>query len=120
MTLRTPPHACPVCRQDLHTTRLSCEACGTEITGTFEPCEFCTLDHEDRSLLQTFLRSRGNTKEVERMLGVSYPTARARIDALLSKLGLIDEAIPASPSRLELLEALARGEISVDDALGDL
>jgi hypothetical protein len=122
--LHSPPTACPVCRERLHTTRLSCDGCGTELTGAFEPCEFCALDADDRKILRIFLRSRGNTKEVERMLEVSYPTARARIDSLLTKLGLNDGPAPtepaAPPSRLELLERLSRGEISVDDALADL
>lgn len=121
MTLRTAPHACPVCRERLHTTRLSCDECGTELTGSFQPCEFCSLDAEDRALLRTFLRARGNTKEVERSLGVSYPTARSRIDALLERLGLVDADAATPPlTRMETLEALARGDISVDDALSDL
>lgn len=122
--LHSPPTACPVCRERLHTTRLSCDECGTELTGAFEPCEFCALDADDRRILRTFLRSRGNIKEVERMLEVSYPTARARIDSLLAKLGLSDDTPApqqdAPQSRLELLERLSRGEITVDDALADL
>lgn len=65
-------------------------------------------------MLKVFLASRGNMKELERHLGVSYPTARLRFDALLAKLG-IDR--PAPPPNLDTLEALARGEINVDDAL---
>jgi hypothetical protein len=73
------------------------------------------LTEEDRDLLRVFLASRGNMKELERHLGVSYPTARARFDTLLSKIG-IDRPAPA-PSRVELMEQVARGEIDIDDAL---
>jgi hypothetical protein len=57
-------------------------------------------------------------KELERHLGVSYPTARARFDSLLGKLGL--EPVASQTSRLEMLEAVARGEIAVDEALEKL
>ena len=67
-------------------------------------------------MLRVFLASRGNMKELERHLGVSYPTARARYDSLLSKLGIERAAAPA-PSRIELMEQVARGEIDVDEAM---
>ncbi len=80
-------------------------------------CEFCGLSDDDRDVLRVFLASRGNMKELERHLGVSYPTARARFDSLLAKMG-IERASAAPPSsRLELMEQVARGEIDVDEAL---
>jgi hypothetical protein len=97
-------------------TRLGCQSCGTELSGLFEPCEFCGLAEEDRDLLRVFLSSRGNMKELERHLAVSYPTARARFDALLERLGLAGAAVPEDRSRLGILEALARGELDVDEA----
>jgi hypothetical protein len=74
------------------------------------------LSNEDREVLRVFLASRGNMKELERHLGVSYPTARARFDALLVKIG-IERPAPAAPSRVELMEQVARGEIDIDEAL---
>lgn len=83
----------------------------------FESCEFCSLSHDERDVLRVFLASRGNMKDLERHLGVSYPTARARFDALLTKMG-IERAAPApASSRLELMEQVARGEIDIDEAL---
>jgi len=75
------------------------------------------LTDEDREVLRVFLASRGNMKDLERHLGVSYPTARARFDTLLTKLGIERAPAPASPSRLELMEQVARGEIDIDEAL---
>jgi len=112
--LRTAPRDCPVCGCKLALTRLSCRSCATELSGSFETCEFCSLGREDRDVLRVFLASRGNMKDLERHLGVSYPTARARFDALLNKLGLGEKAAP--DSRLQMLEQLARGEIDVDEA----
>lgn len=116
-TSRRPPSNCPVCNSRLALTRLSCPSCETELSGAFAQCEFCVLTEEDRDVLRVFLASRGNMKDLERHLGVSYPTARARFDALLGKLGI--ERAPAVParSRLELMEQVARGEIDVDEAM---
>lgn len=100
-------------------TRLSCPGCATDISGHFEGCEFCALDGEDRQLLRLFLGTRGNLKAVERQLGVSYPTARARFEALLSRLGLLARE-PRDDSPLELLRALARGELEVEQVQAQL
>lgn len=113
-SLRSAPRDCPVCGSKLALTRLSCRECHTELSGGFETCEFCSLGEDDRDVLRVFLASRGNMKDLERHLEVSYPTARARFDALLVKLGLGDKAVP--DPRLATLQQLARGEIDVDDA----
>ncbi|HYZ94026.1 MAG TPA: DUF2089 domain-containing protein [Actinomycetota bacterium] len=111
---RFAPRSCPVCGERLALTRLGCPECDTELSGVFEACEFCSLDADDRDMLHVFLRSRGNMKELERHLGVSYPTVRARFDKLLARLGLESEE---EPDRIDLLEALSRGEIDVGEAL---
>jgi hypothetical protein len=116
-TTRRPPSNCPVCNHRLATTRLTCPDCSTELSGAFTSCEFCVLTDEDRDVLRVFLASRGNMKELERHLGVSYPTARARFDALLAKIGIDRPASAPSPSRVELMEQVARGEIDIEEAL---
>lgn len=123
---RHAPRDCPVCGDRLALTRLSCEDCGTELSGAFGACDFCALGDEDRQILRVFLSSRGNMKDVERFLGVSYPTARSRFDALLGRLGINPSAEPEPPrpervvnrDHLDVLEKLARGELDVDAADG--
>ncbi|MBT0767518.1 DUF2089 domain-containing protein [Kineosporia sp. J2-2] len=116
------PQQCPVCAEELHVTQLSCDACGTGISGHFQHCDFCALEPSELDVLRVFLASRGNMKELERHLGVSYPTARARFDDLLGRLGLrqgpptekADKAGNAQESaRLATLQALATGELDV-------
>jgi hypothetical protein len=116
VSVRRPPRDCPVCGETLALTRLSCRACGTELSGDFQACEFCSLAPEDRELLRVFLLSRGNIKDVQRHLNVSYPTARVRFDGLLAKLGLDRDAAPTADGRLDVLRALHRGEIDVAEA----
>jgi len=116
---RAAPRDCPVCGERLALTRLSCHSCGTELSGDFPSCEFCSLSADDRTVLRVFLASRGNMKELERHLEVSYPTARARFDALLARIGVVPER-PPTGSRVDLLERLARGEIDIDEAMDSL
>src|SRR3981081_4463279 len=114
---RRPPLNCPVCNERLAPTRLTWPAGDTELSGGFATCEFCVLSNEDREVLRVFLASRGNMKELERHLGVSYPTARARFDTLLAKIGIDRTPAQPPPSRVELMEQGARGEIDIDEAL---
>ena len=87
MSSYRPPRDCPVCSSRLETTQLGCPHCGTGLVGHFAPCDFCGLDDADLDMLKVFLGSRGNMRDLERHLGVSYPTARARFDDLLRRLG---------------------------------
>jgi hypothetical protein len=131
-----PPRDCPVCSSRLEITQLGCPSCGTGLVGRFQPCDFCALDDADLQMLKVFLASRGNMRDLERHLGVSYPTARARFDDLLRRLDLAPSGGPAAPDRasapdgvdaagddrLATLRALAEGRLDVDsakDALAD-
>lgn len=122
---------CPVCSDELTIARLHCRSCGTSLEGEFGVGRFGRLDREQLSLLESFLRSRGNLKEMERELGISYPTVRGRVDALIRALGLgeggpddfatdTDEPVEAvadtSTERREILERLARKEIGAEEA----
>ena len=110
-----PPRDCPVCSHRLALTRLGCPNCGTEISGGFAPCAYCGLPDEDLDLLRVFLVSRGNMKDLERHLGVSYPTARQRFADVLGRLGF-DEAKAVPLDREQVMADLAAGRISVDEA----
>jgi hypothetical protein len=129
---------CPVCADELTITRLHCRSCGTALEGEFGVGRFGRLDRDQMRLLESFLRSRGNLKEMERELGISYPTVRGRVDALVRALGLAgadgdpDEASDveldgegttdddAPARRREILERLARKEIGAEDAAAAL
>ncbi|HVK44683.1 MAG TPA: DUF2089 domain-containing protein [Micropruina sp.] len=110
-----PPSDCPVCGVELVTSRLGCPGCGTELSGHFARCDFCALDAKELELLRVFLSSRGNLREVEKHLGVSYPTARARFTDLLVKLGLAGDESPADP-REQVLAQVSDGSLSPEQA----
>jgi len=119
---------CPVCSSELAVTRLHCRSCGTTLEGDFSVGRFGRLNREQLALLESFLRSRGNLREMERELGISYPTVRSRVETLVNALGFgaraesedSDDQAPEPTqdgrSREEILQALARHEMSADDA----
>src|ERR671931_732084 len=81
-TEHTPyaPVHCPTCAGELVITRLQCPTCGTEVAGAFTLGRLAGLREPHASLLELFLRVRGNVKDMERELGLSYPTVRARLE----------------------------------------
>ncbi len=128
---------CPVCSGELAVTRLHCRACGTTLEGDFNVGRFGRLSREQMTVLESFLRSRGNLRDMERELGLSYPTIRSRVEALVRALGFgpradgddgggeADAAASSSAgaagpevaaARQEILERLARHEIGADEA----
>jgi len=119
---------CPVCSQELAVTRLHCRSCGTTLEGDFTVGRFGRLNREQLALLESFLRSRGNLRDMERELGISYPTVRSRVEALVRSLGFgpradseeaeaaTDTPTDRAAARQRILERLARHEISAEDA----
>ncbi len=109
---------CPVCGGTLSITEFTCEGCGTKITGQFQACEFCNLSTDQLGFVKTFLRCRGNIKEIERELGISYPTVKNRLNQVIEALGF-EVALegPTKEERLEVLKRLEGGEIGFQEAL---
>ena len=118
---RQAPGLCPVCGDKMHVTKLSCHRCETKLEGDFEPCRFCSLTHEQKSFLEVFVKNRGNIKEVERELGISYPTVRSRLENALEAMGYrldtVADREETASKRKEILDALARGELTSEDAV---
>jgi hypothetical protein len=111
------PSDCPVCGAQLAIIRLGCASCGSELAGVFRSCEFCALNDKEIDMLRVFLSSRGNLREVEKHLGVSYPTARLRFAELLEKLGLGEAAEQETGlSREQILSEVASGALSPAEA----
>lgn len=88
---------------------------GVQIEGTFRLNEFALLAPEQLEFLRLYIKVRGNLKEVERILGLSYPTIRARFDGLLRALGYEPELEEADP-REAILRALEKGELKPNEA----
>ena len=63
-----------------------------EMKNNFELSAFDRLSNEQYAFLIEFLQQRGNLKNVQSELGVSYPTAKKQLDDLLIALELTQEA----------------------------
>jgi Uncharacterized protein conserved in bacteria len=110
-----PPARCAVCGEELNVTRLACPKCGSEISGSFSACRYCALDDRLGLFLETFLKCRGNIKEIEKRLSVSYPTVKNMQDELLKTL-FPGETEKDGPTASEILDRLETGEITAAEA----
>jgi hypothetical protein len=112
------PTTCPSCGSQLEIAELHCPACGTSVRGAYPLDRFAALSAEDEQFLLTFLAARGNLKEVQDRLDLSYPTVRGRLDKVLVSLGLSATEKPArKPDVMDLLDKLEAGDMSVDAIL---
>ncbi len=116
---------CPFCSGVTLVTEVSCVHCSVHIQGQFTLGRFDRLAPEHLQFLEAFLRSRGVIRDVEAALGISYPTVRARLDALLNALGFSEAAAPtaaeAAPDkavrRKEILAAIGAGTLDAEAGL---
>ena len=81
------PGRCPVCGEPLEVTRLHCRQCDTAIEGHFVMGRLSRLSAEQLAFVETFLRCEGTIKRVEKELGISYPTVRARLEDVIRTMG---------------------------------
>ncbi len=113
---------CPICGGELHVTRLHCGACETTIEGEFTLGDSYRLNRDQLQFLDVFIKNRGSLKDTGAELCISYPTVTNRLNDILITLGYADrvksadDAPPTAEQRRDILERLARGEISADEA----
>ena len=118
--------SCPSCNGPFEIRELFCPDCDVQIRGHFappEPSSFARLNDEQEAFLRLFVLSRGNLSDVERSLGVSYPTVRAKLDDLIAAISETQEeaAAPEPPlTRSEILERVSDGRLSADDGMAML
>ncbi len=128
------PNKCPLCSGELEVTGIHCMQCDVQMHGQFTIAPYRNLDAEQIRFLETFLRCRGVIRDMEAALGISYPTVRARLDALLVSLGFDggpytepQTAAPPTPApmsaaqkaarRKEILAAIESGTLDADAGL---
>lgn len=112
---REVPGSCPLCDGEIKVTEIRCNRCGIVIQGEFDLCKFCRLNEQQKYFVEIFIKNRGNIKEIEKELGISYPTVRNKLDDVISALG--HEVSKSSVNQKEILEKLKKGEITKDEAL---
>lgn len=108
---------CPVCNHELIVARLRCDSCDTVIENNFKLNKFDYLSDEELYFTEVFIRCRGNIKEVEKELSISYPTVRSRLDGVIKKLGYEAGTDEQSVKREEILKALENRELTAEQAI---
>lgn len=107
---------CPVCSKTLKITKLHCSHCQTTIENEFELSKLASLSKEQLQFVETFLVCRGNIKEVEKELGISYPTVRGKLNDIITSLGY-DTTKKNEIDEKKIVLMLERGEITPEEAI---
>ncbi len=105
---------CAACERPMTVTQMVCPTCKVRLETDFEVPALARLSLEDQVFVVAFVRHHGSIKKMERLFGISYPTVKNRINAIAGEL---DRSFEAPSPNTEVLDRLARGEITVDEAL---
>ncbi|MFC1736220.1 DUF2089 domain-containing protein [Candidatus Hydrogenedentota bacterium] len=93
MNKRLLPVSCPSCEQTLKVRRFECSNCDTAVEGNFDLPTLARLTPEEQSFVLNLVKCGGSLKDLAKIYGVSYPTVRNRLDALIERLdGLQSQA----------------------------
>jgi hypothetical protein len=110
-----PLSRCPVCDGQLEPVKLKCVSCDLTLEGKFPAPRLALLSSEQQEFVEVFIVARGNIKEVEKQLGISYPTVRKKLDEVVQALGHAPQA--ERLKREEILDAIDKGEISAKEGI---
>jgi hypothetical protein len=122
----------PASGGELVVTRLWCPSSGVTIEGEFDLGWVGKLSPDQLDFVGLLLRARNNLQRLAAELGVSYNTARSRLDEVVDAVsGLVGAEVtgrqgppelsgPPAGDRLWVLEALAAGEMTHEEALRHL
>lgn len=106
---------CPVCSKTLKITKLRCTHCNTTIENEFELSKLASLSKDQLHFVEVFLTCRGNIKEVEKELGISYPTVRGKLSDIISSLGYVQKKNEVDEKKVVTM--LENGEITPEEAI---
>lgn len=82
---------CPVCKEKLIATKLSCKNCGLELINDFSLSKFNYLKNDELEFIEIYLKCHGNMKELQKQLKLSYPSAKKKFNSILKGLGYIHD-----------------------------
>jgi hypothetical protein len=112
-------NSCPVCSSTLKATRLECGTCGTVIKNEFALSKFEQLSQEQLKFVEIFIKNSGSIKDVEKEMGISYPTVKGKLHDVIRALGFnVNEE--AQQTTGSVIDELERGEISAEEALNKI
>jgi len=86
MTIKNLPISCPSCNSQLQVKSLACSTCNTLIEGLFDLPLLVKMDKKEQEFILSFVKHSGSLKEMAKEMGLSYPTVRNYLDAIIEKL----------------------------------
>jgi hypothetical protein len=119
---------CPACGGEIVITECRCQACQLQMRGDFAVPRLGALSEEQLAFIAVFLRVRGNLSEAERVLGVSYPTIRNKLEEINAVLENLNPTAAANVSdppnspdqnarhKREILQKVAEGNLTPAEA----
>jgi len=90
--MKVLPTRCPSCNRQLKVKSLVCEQCRTEIQGEYELPALARLSPDDQAFMLAFIKASGSLKEMARLLRLSYPTVRNRLDDIIERIKLAEKS----------------------------
>ncbi|HOY85265.1 MAG: DUF2089 domain-containing protein [Candidatus Cloacimonetes bacterium] len=106
--------SCPICKHALEIRELRCPACEISYRGNFSQSWLGGLDPRQLEFVKLFIIVQGNIKEMEKRLGISYPTVKNRLAEIIR---LIVNESPSVEDFGDILSDLEQGFISVEEAI---
>ncbi|MCF7831989.1 MAG: DUF2089 domain-containing protein [Candidatus Marinimicrobia bacterium] len=107
-------------------TKVEIPETGISIEGEFKLPALAQLSAEDQLFAAVFLKTHGSIKQMEKFFGISYPTVKNRLNKIGGHLDMvnidvvIEEPEKDKEERMDILDRLGNGEISLDEALKGL
>ena len=103
--------------REITVQRVRVEDSGIVLEGEFQLPPLAKLKAEDQIFVAAFVRCHGSIKQMEKFLGVSYPTVKSRLNRISRQLDFVEIVVEEPPPPVEALDQLERGEISVEEAI---
>ena len=108
---------CPVCGRAFYVERLACEGCASTLEGRFSLDWLGRLNRDQLEFVKLMIKNRGNINGVAAELKIAYNTARSRLDDIVAALGFGAPPPAGRPNRREVLDRIAAGELTVEEAM---
>jgi hypothetical protein len=106
---------CPVCQNSLKTIKMKCEECNMTYEGAFTMPRLMRLSPHNLKLAESFLLSGGNLKGLSEQVGISYPTLRKQIDAMIEELSTL--RAEDNNTIENILKAIENGDMKAEHGL---
>ena len=110
----------------LKITKVEVLETGISVEGEFKLPPLAQLSSDDQLFAAVFLKSHGSIKQMEKFFGISYPTVKNRLNRIGNQLDMvnidivIEEPEKDKEERMDILDKLENGKISLEEALKGL